>query len=119
MKINPTKPTSVSAYIAACQYAACISDQHISDALGFKNPSVFESIKQGKVKLPFALVQKLADVLSIDASELLRKVMQEYMPEVCSGQVISDTSIGFFSAIFCSKTAGGRLPNTECTRAQL
>ena len=82
MKINPTKPTSISAYIAACQHAANISDRQISDALGFKNPTVFESIKQGKVKLPFALVQKLADALSIDGSDLLRKVMQEYMPEV-------------------------------------
>jgi hypothetical protein len=37
----------------------------------------------------------------------------------CSGQVISDTTIGFFAAMFRSKTEGGRLPNTECRRTQL
>ncbi len=31
----------------------------------------------------------------------------------CSGQVNSDTTIGFFTAMFCSKTDGGTLPNTE------
>ena len=37
----------------------------------------------------------------------------------CSGQVISDTTIGFFAALFRSKTEGDRLPNTECMRLQL
>ena len=39
--------------------------------------------------------------------------------ELCGGQVISDTSIGFVSAIFRSKTEGGRLPRTECRRSLL
>lgn len=34
----------------------------------------------------------------------------------CGGQVISDTAIGFLAAMFRSKTAGGRLPNTELIR---
>ena len=42
-----------------------------------------------------------------------------YPEEVCSGQVISDTTIGFFAALFRSKTEGDRLPNTECMRLQL
>ena len=37
----------------------------------------------------------------------------------CSGQVMSDTTIGFFAALFRSKTEGDRLPNTECMRLQL
>lgn len=41
------------------------------------------------------------------------------MPDHCSGQVISDTTIGFFAALFRSKTEGDRLPNTECIRLQL
>jgi hypothetical protein len=35
---------------------------------------------------------------------------------VCSGQLISDTTIGFFSAMFRSKTPGDRLPRTEFIR---
>lgn len=38
---------------------------------------------------------------------------------LCGGQVISDTAIGFFAAMFRSKTAGGRLPNTEFSRSLL
>jgi hypothetical protein len=37
----------------------------------------------------------------------------------CSGQVISDTTIGFVAVLFRSKTEGNRLPNTECIRLQL
>ena len=37
-------------------------------------------------------------------------------PKICSGQLISDTAIGFLAAMFRSKTAGGRLPNTELIR---
>ena len=51
---------------------------------------------------------------------LFRGASAQYAKQVvCRGQEISDTSISFFAAIFCSKTAGGRLPNTECTRSQL
>ena len=39
--------------------------------------------------------------------------------DVCSGQAISDTAIGSFSALFRSKTAGDRLPNTELIRSLL
>ena len=38
---------------------------------------------------------------------------------LCGGQLISDTAIGLFSAMFRSKTAGGRLPNTELSRSLL
>ncbi len=38
---------------------------------------------------------------------------------LCSGQLITDTTIGFFAAMFRSKTAGDRLPNTEFKRSQL
>jgi len=37
----------------------------------------------------------------------------------CSGQVISDTTIDSFAAMFRSKTVGGRLPRTEFSRSQL
>lgn len=37
----------------------------------------------------------------------------------CDGQVIPDTTIGFFAAMFRSKTEGGRLPSTECNRSVL
>ena len=39
--------------------------------------------------------------------------------EMCSGQLITDTTIGFFAAMFRSKMAGDRLPNTEFKRSQL
>ncbi len=37
----------------------------------------------------------------------------------CSGQVISNTTIGCFTAMVRSKTAGDRLPNTELIRSLL
>jgi hypothetical protein len=41
------------------------------------------------------------------------------MTGVCSGQVISDTSTGFFAAISFSYIMGGKLPSVECSREQL
>ena len=38
---------------------------------------------------------------------------------MCSGQVNSDTAIGCFAAIFCSKVIGETLPSTECSLVQL
>jgi hypothetical protein len=44
----------------------------------------------------------------------LRQAAEEL--KECSGQVISDTTIDSFAAMFRSKTVGGRLPRTEFSR---
>jgi len=51
--------------------------------------------------------------------QLTFELNREPSPCHCSGQVLSDTTIGFFAATFRSYTDGDRLPKTECSRSLL
>lgn len=64
------------------------------------------TLAQQPAELLFSFKTSAADLLT-DAKSLC---------DHCSGQLISDTAIGFLAAMFRSKTAGGRLPNTELIR---
>jgi transcriptional regulator with XRE-family HTH domain len=53
----------------------------ICDALGYPNRNVITLFKQGKTKLPINKVRAMAIVLGLDPANLLRMVMNEYMPD--------------------------------------
>lgn len=103
------------------------SYQRIADLLGFASRAAAVKF-MGRMEAEGFVVRTVDDDAWMPARRffehpLAQATVQAGQPavaiDVCSGQVISDTSISLFSAIFCSNTAGGRLPNTECIRSQL
>ena len=73
---------TLPALIQTRQDEAGITDQHLTDALGYASTSVILMIKAGMMNLPIKHVMALADVLSVDAAEVLRLTVQEKSPEL-------------------------------------
>ena len=74
--------------------------------------------------MSFLILPHNAPPIDVMAAQLSKSCPKSFFKEraavpKCSGQGISDTTIGFLAAMFRSKTEGGRLPNTECRRSQL
>lgn len=53
----------------------------IAREVGFDNPNVITMFKQGKTKIPMNRVGSLAQALGINPRHLMRKVLEEYMPD--------------------------------------
>jgi hypothetical protein len=81
---TPTTHTSVKDLIANRQAELFITDEELTLALEFQKQSVIRMIKQGSIKFPIQKISLLASAIQVDASDLLRYVMEESMPEVLS-----------------------------------
>ena len=56
----------------------------IAKEAGFENPNILTMLKQGKTKIPLNRIGPLAQALGINPRHLMRKVLEEYMPETWS-----------------------------------
>lgn len=75
------KRQSVAEYLAVQIEQSPKSQLEIAQEAGFENPNIITMLKQGKTKLPLSRVGALAAALDISARHLLRKVLEEYLPE--------------------------------------
>ena len=73
---------NLPALIQTRQDEAGITDQYLTDALGYSNTGIILMIKAALMNLPIKHVVALADVLSVDAAEVLRLTLQEKSPEL-------------------------------------
>ncbi len=53
----------------------------IAKEAGFENPNVLTMMKQGKTKIPLNRIGSLAQALGINPRHLMRKVLEEYLPD--------------------------------------
>ena len=53
----------------------------IAKEAGFDSPNVLTMMKQGKTKIPLNRVGSIARALEIDPHHLMRRVLEEYLPE--------------------------------------
>lgn len=72
---------SVAEYLADQIDQSPKSQLEIAQAAGFDTPNIITMFKQGKTKIPLIRVGPLAIALGINPRHLLRRVLEEYMPE--------------------------------------
>jgi transcriptional regulator with XRE-family HTH domain len=83
------KTTTLGELIESRQRALGLSDEQVARALGYDRGIVVVLMKQGSLKLPINKVELLAEVLTVDGSEVLRCALSEQIPELM--QVIDRT----------------------------
>lgn len=81
-KTTQPQTITISALIAQRQAQLNKTDEQLAQELGFERPNIVAMIKQGAMKLPVQKIEALAAALSLDAPDLLRHMMSEYMPDV-------------------------------------
>lgn len=72
---------SVAEYLADQIDQSPKSQLEIAQEAGFDTPNIITMFKQGKTKIPLIRVGPLAIALGINPRHLLRRVLEEYMPE--------------------------------------
>ena len=72
---------SVAEYLADQIEKSPKSQLEIAAEAGFETPNIITMFKQGKTKIPLNRVGPLAIALGINPRHLLRRVLEEYMPE--------------------------------------
>lgn len=75
------KHKSVAEYLADQIEQSPKSQLEIAEEAGFETPNIITMFKQGKTKIPLIRVGPLAIALGINPRHLLRRVLEEYMPE--------------------------------------
>lgn len=75
---------SVAEYLTAQIELSPKLQVEIAREVGFENPNVLTMLKQGKTKIPLNRVGSLAQALGINPHLMMRKVLEEYMPETWS-----------------------------------
>ena len=97
MATNVPKKNKTAEYVATHIKKSSLSQQQISEALGFKTPNLITMIKQGSIKIPVYLIPKLAETLKVDPAKLLAMALKEYNPDTYAaiqstyGYPITDT----------------------------
>ena len=76
---NP--PNTLVAQLEAAQVKLGLTDQQLSDALGFESPVVLTMIKAGAIYFPIPKIRALATTLDLNAADLVRLALRESMPE--------------------------------------
>ena len=89
MPPSTTTPSPLIAQIEARQAELGLTDQQLSEALGFERGIVLTLIKAGSMQLPLNKVPALAAVLALDRTELLRTALRELAPDMAAA--IEDT----------------------------
>lgn len=89
--MNATKTTkpSLAELIRVRQAELGLTDQQLSEAIGYERAIVIALIKQGTVRFPINKVPQLAVALSVDAADLMRAALSEASPDLL--QVVERT----------------------------
>lgn len=85
---NATTHSAFIAQLEAQQAALGLSDQTLSEALGFERPITLTLIKQGTMRLPLTKIPGLAAVLELEPAELFSAALRESDPAL--GKVIDE-----------------------------
>ena len=88
MSISQSSSLTVISQLEAQQAALELSDQELSEAVGFERTIALTLIKQGTMRLPLTKVPAFAAALELDPVELMRAVLQESDPAL--GKVIEE-----------------------------
>ena len=78
----PSKSITVSEYLKQKLALCGRTQREIAHDAGYVNSNVLSMFKQGKTKLPYGAIGRLAKAMGSDHAELLRIVMKEYDPEL-------------------------------------
>jgi hypothetical protein len=81
MAFEVLKTVPVAEFIAKKIEQGQLSVADVAAKAGWDKPVVLENIIAGRMKVPINQVAPLADAIGVDPANLLRLVMQEYMPE--------------------------------------
>lgn len=82
--MNNRKQQTAAEYLAEQIDLSPKLQLEIAKEAGFESPNVLTMMKQGKTKIPLNRVGSLARALGINPRHLMRKVLEEYMPETWS-----------------------------------
>lgn len=85
---NTTVQSTLIAQLEAQQAALGLSDQALSEAVGFERPIMLALIKQGTMRMPLTKIPAMAAALELDPAELFRAALRESDPAL--GKVIDD-----------------------------
>lgn len=80
--IAATPSLNLIAQLEAAQATLGLTDQQLSEALGFERPVVLTLIKAGTMKMPINKIPALAKALKLDTVELMRTALRESTPEL-------------------------------------
>ncbi|MBB1075781.1 hypothetical protein HUU62_15335 [Rhodoferax sp. 4810] len=86
--IATTSPTTLVAQLEAAQAALGLSEQELSELVGFERPVILTLIKAGTMNFPLAKIPALAKALHLHAADLMRAALRESSPELL--QVIEE-----------------------------
>lgn len=90
------------------------SEHEIAAALGYRNPSVITMFRRGLTRIPLDKVRALADALGVSRTDLMKRVLCEYAPDLvgafeeCSGNAITDNELEILQ--FIRGVSGGGDP---------
>lgn len=83
MTYESTLPrTILPELLAECQERLHKTDEQVAKEVGFTQTNVYAMIKQGTLKMPIDKVEALAKAIDYPASDLLRLVLRDNMPDV-------------------------------------
>ena len=80
--ISAIAPSILINQLEAAQAALGLTDQQLSDALGFERGIVLSLIKAGTMRMPLTKIPALAKALDLDAPDLMRAALHESSPEL-------------------------------------
>lgn len=73
---------SLVSLIEERQLALDLTDDQLAAAVGFERGGIMSLIRSGAIKFPLSKIPALAEVLEIDASDLLMTAMKEVAPDL-------------------------------------
>jgi|ETNmetMinimDraft_32_1059908.scaffolds.fasta_scaffold81189_1 transcriptional regulator with XRE-family HTH domain len=73
---------SVAGYIDQLIKLSGMTNAELASGLKYSNGNMVSMLRRGQAKLPKTAVKDIAELLHIDPVYLMRKVLQEYEPEV-------------------------------------
>jgi len=75
---------SVAAFLTYHIDASSKTQKEIAKEVGFRKSNIMSMLKSGETKLPLARAATIADALGISRSDLVRRCLEEYEPEIWS-----------------------------------
>lgn len=117
-----SKNTKVAELVGFSIDASRKTRDQIASEAGFARPNVLSMIRKGQMKVPLTSAPKLAVALGLDPGAFLRRVLEEYQPELL--EVIDKTSgVGLLTQnevkiLECIRTATKNLDPALVTKEQ-
>ncbi len=59
-----------------------LSQADIADKLGYPRPNMVTMIKQGRSRLPFDKLEKMAELVNLDPKHIFETALEEYEPGI-------------------------------------